>query len=218
MPEALNNAGDAYLQDIRNIIPVSALVITLMALCLAATRSANESVESGIWIAAGTTSIAKLLNVSGGIWTNLNILDMPLALVCAGVALLISGIYRRVVFWALTSSKDFKNLEASQSNKVSSNTVESERKASWINEQIAKSLPNLKKKDVSAELLCGIATTTIFYGNLSAVVDLSILTATLVTAYVCVQSCAKDYLTKVYPFILIKANLAGLIHSEPKRQ
>ncbi len=130
---------------------------------------------------------------------------------------MISSIYRKIVFWALASSKEFRQLEASQHIKMSLDTKEAEKQLNWIDGQIAKSLPNLKKKDMAAELLCGVAASTIFYGNLGAIVDFSIVIAALITAYIYVQSCAKDYLTTVYPYFMLKANLAGLVHHEPRR-
>lgn len=217
IPETISDAGTAYIQDIRNVIPISALATGVLAMSLSLTRSANDTTECGLWLIAATTPIATLLKADGGIWAYLHILDLPIALICAGLALLISGIFRRIVFWALTSSEKFKNLEHSQKSEAIDDIEVAKQRTNWINEQISKTLPNLKKKDTCAELLCGVVATSFFYGQLSVNLDLVIFFAALIASYICVQSSAKDYLSKVYPFVLLKANLAGFRYIEPKR-
>lgn len=217
IPESITDVGAAYLQDVRNVVPFSALATAVLAVGLSITRSANDVTDGGLWLMAATTPISSLLKVDGGLWANLHILDVPIALGCSGLGLLFSGIFRRIVFWALTTSKKFKTLEKSQSKIDSQDNVSPEMQIEWINKQISKSLPSLKRKDSCAEIFCGIAVISLYYGKVDVLLDSTILLLALLASYICVQSSAKDYISKVYPFVLIKANLIGFKYIEPKR-
>lgn len=217
MPESISDVGAAYLQDMREVVPISALATLALSLGLSVTCSSTDVSEGGVWLLAALTPISTLLKADGGVWAFLHLLDIPLGLLCAGVALLISEVFRRVAFWAITSSGNFKSLERSQHQVSTTDKDSTEKRSKWIDDQISKSLSRLKKKDSCAEIISGVASTALIYGQLTVLLDLAILLATLLIAYICVQSSAKDYVSKVYPFVLMKANLAGFVHTESKR-
>lgn len=213
LSESISDVGAAYLQDVRQIIPTSAVLISLLAIGLSINRSALDSIESGIWIHSFNLSIAQLLTGDMGIWKHIHTIDFPIALLCASIALICVEIFRKIVFWAITTSNEFITLTKPQ--KIEGNDA-SEPKLIWINSQIEKNRTKLQRKNILAELLSGASIASLFYGNVFSIVDFCVFLFGLTTSYICIQSTAKEYIRTIYPLQLYKARVAGIVSIDPQ--
>lgn len=209
-PDTLLDFGKAYINDIQRIFPTSGLIIFCLSLTMYVIKTDGYLNTDGIWILAASTSISSIISDDSKIWSRISVADIPISLLCATGAILLCGLFRRIVFWAITSNPKFRNLQRNQIILKAENQENHTEQLSWIKEQAEKGLRQVKSKQLIAELLCGVFITSIWHGSLLATVDIFVEFSALLIAYIITQATAKEYITNAYPYTLLAANLIGL--------